>query len=1094
MKAEKQWKLSDPQWFKDAVIYEVRLRSFFDANGDGIGDIKGLTQKLGYIQDLGVDTIWLLPFYPSPLIDDGYDIADYTGIAPELGHLRDFRKLLSEAHDRGLRVVTELVLNHTSDQHPWFQRARRALAGSKHRDFYVWSDDPSRYSEARIIFQDFETSNWTWDPVAEQYFWHRFYSNQPDLNFESPDVQAAVLSVVDFWLNLGVDGLRLDAVPYLFERDGTNCENLPETHDFLRRLRSHIDKKFPNRMLLAEANQWPEDAVSYFGDGDECHMCFHFPIMPRLFMALRMEDSFPILDILEQTPEIPDGCQWAIFLRNHDELTLEMVTDEERDYMVSAYAVDRSARVNLGIRRRLAPLLENHRGRIELMNALLFSLPGTPVLYYGDEIGMGDNVYLGDRNGVRTPMQWSGDRNAGFSYANPQKLVLPPIQDPEYHFSSVNVEAQQQNPSSLLWWTKRIVDLRKQFTAFGRGSFEPLFPKNRRVLAFLRRYEGQVILVVANLSRFAQYVELDLGEFEGHSPRELFGNGEFPEIGELPYMITLGPHGFYWFAISDSHEAEEQHRTLPILRTQGAWEGVLSTTKNAPIARALGAFMPEQRWYRDKTRAIKSVTVEDAIPLAKAVRLVVALVEFSSGEPSHYCIPVAFEVREDEPETAIAQLRAKGTSGYLTDAAKYSEVASALLKAITKGGRLRGRSMEIVGHPASGFGKGAAKDTLEGKLLGAEQTNTSYLYGKQFVLKLLRKVEPGQSQELEVLSHLSTNTFSHYPNLLGHLDINGETGSTGTLGILQEFVENQGDAWRLAVDAVAQFYEEAATLGPAPPLPKEPLLELRDVSPPPELEAMLGAFVPSMELLGQRTAELHVALSAADDPEFRRDTFGALSKRAFYQSIRNLAARAFDGIKAAQKSLPEEDRLLAQAALRAEKSIRARMSLIRERPLAGARIRVHGDFHLGQVLHTGKDFIILDYEGEPARSPSHRRGKRSPIADVAGMLRSFHYAAHAGMKDDHIGVVREADHEVLSGWAEVWQVWVGARFLRGYFRTIARAELLPTDSEELRLLLDAYLMEKALYEVAYELENRPSWVGIPLRALIGLGEANSPSK
>ncbi|MBI3742824.1 MAG: maltose alpha-D-glucosyltransferase, partial [Chloroflexi bacterium] len=462
----------DPLWYKDAIIYQIHVRAFHDINGDGIGDFAGLEQKLDYVQDLGVNTIWLLPFYPSPLRDDGYDIADYFNVHPSYGSLSDFRSFLREATRRGIRVVTEIVANHTSDQHPWFQRARRAAPGASERAFYVWSDTPDKYQDARIIFKDFETSNWAWDPVANAYYWHRFYSHQPDLNFDNPAVERAMYRAVDFWLGMGVSGVRLDAVPYLFEREGTNCENLPETHQFLKRLRKYVDERYPARMLLAEANQWPEDAVAYFGQGDECHMAFHFPIMPRMFMAIRMEDRYPIIDILEQTPQIPPANQWAMFLRNHDELTLEMVTDEERDYMYRIYAKDPRARLNLGIRRRLAPLLNNDRKKIELMNALLFSMQGTPIMYYGDEIGMGDNYYLGDRNGVRTPMQWNGDRNAGFSKANPQRLYLPVVIDPEYHYEAVNVEAQQANPDSLLWWMKRLISLRKQFSALGRGKLD----------------------------------------------------------------------------------------------------------------------------------------------------------------------------------------------------------------------------------------------------------------------------------------------------------------------------------------------------------------------------------------------------------------------------------------------------------------------------------------------------------------------------------------------------------------------------------------------------------------------------------------------
>ncbi len=553
----------DPLWYKDAIVYEVPVRAFQDSSGDGIGDFRGLTSRLDYLADLGVTAIWLLPFYPSPLRDDGYDIADYGSIHPDFGTMRDVRTFIREAHRRELRVITELVFNHTSDQHPWFKRARKAPPGSPERDWYVWSDTPERYRDARIIFKDFEPSNWSWDAVAGAYFWHRFYSHQPDLNFDQPRVREALLKATDFWLEAGVDGLRLDAIPYLYERDGTNCENLPETHAFLKTLRRHVDERFADRMLLAEANQWPEDSVAYFGDGDECHMAFHFPLMPRMFMALRMEDRFPILDILDQTPDLPESGQWALFLRNHDELTLEMVTDEERDYMYRVYAADPQARINLGIRRRLAPLLGNNRRRIELLNGLLFSLPGTPVIYYGDEIGMGDNVYVGDRNGVRTPMQWSSDRNAGFSSANRQRLYLPVVTDPEYHYEAVNVEAQQANPQSLLWWMKRVIALRKKHPAFGRGSLQFLHPDNRRILAFIREHEDETILVVANLSRYAQWTELPLGRYEGRIPVELFGSVEFPRIGREPYMVSLGPHSFLWFrlAADPATESAGQHRT-----------------------------------------------------------------------------------------------------------------------------------------------------------------------------------------------------------------------------------------------------------------------------------------------------------------------------------------------------------------------------------------------------------------------------------------------------------------------------------------------------------------------------------------------------
>ena len=630
---------ADPLWYKDAVIYELHVRAFADGNGDGIGDFEGLTSKLDYLQDLGVTALWLLPFYPSPLKDDGYDISDYNDIHPDYGTLQDFKVFLRAAHERGLRVITELVINHTSDQHPWFQRARKAASGSKARDFYVWSDSQEKYQEARIIFKDFEPSNWAWDGVAKAYYWHRFYSHQPDLNFDNPAVRAAILDALDFWLGMGVDGLRLDAVPYLYEREGTSCENLAETHAFLKELRRHVDQNYKNRMLLAEANQWPEDAAAYFGAGDECHMAFHFPVMPRLFMGVHMEDRFPIIDILTQTPRIPDTSQWALFLRNHDELTLEMVTDEDRDYMYQVYATDPQARINLGIRRRLAPLLGNNRRKMELLKSLLFSLPGTPVLYYGDEIAMGDNYYLGDRNGVRTPMQWSADRNAGFSRANPQRLYLPVIIDPEHHYETVNVDAQQQNLNSFLWWVKRLIALRKRYRAFGTGDIEFLYPQNRRVLVFTRSFEEERILVVANLSRFVQYAELDLSAYKGMVPLELFGQTEFPSIGELPYFLTLGPHSFYWFKLEPPRKTESRaapaQGELVTLNVNGGWDEVFTGSARTALERSLPAYLKACRWFGGKARRMRSATILQAVPFkydASAVYLAAIAIQYQEGD------------------------------------------------------------------------------------------------------------------------------------------------------------------------------------------------------------------------------------------------------------------------------------------------------------------------------------------------------------------------------------------------------------------------------------------------------------------------------
>ncbi len=597
----------DPLWYKDAIVYQAHVRAFFDSTNDGVGDFAGFSQKLDYLQSLGVNALWLQPFYPSPLRDDGYDIADYENIHPSYGRLADFDNFIAEAHRRNIRVITELVINHTSDQHPWFQAARRAPAGSPEREFYVWSETIQKYEGVRIIFTDTETSNWSWDDTAKAYYWHRFFHHQPDLNFDNPEVIAAVVKVMRFWLDRGVDGMRLDAVPYLIERDGTICENLDETHQVLKSIRREVDASYPDRMLLAEANQWPADVRPYFGDGDECHMAFHFPLMPRMFMAVRQEDRHPIVEILRQTPEIPDNCQWAMFVRNHDELTLEMVTDEERDYMYQAYAADPQMRINVGIRRRLAPLMENSRRRIELMNSLLFSLPGTPVIYYGDEIGMGDNIYLGDRNGVRTPMQWTGDRNGGFSRADPARLFAPPIMDPVYGYQAINVEAQERSPFSLLNWMKRMIGLRKQHKVFGRGSIEFLSPQNRKVLVYVRSHQDETILCVANLSRTVQPAELDLSRFRGMIPVEMLGLTEFPRIGELPYFLTLGPYAFYWFRLLQSAPAITA-RTAPETSTGvpqapgllvgAAWDTLLDGNVRTLIERdLLLPFLQRQRWF-----------------------------------------------------------------------------------------------------------------------------------------------------------------------------------------------------------------------------------------------------------------------------------------------------------------------------------------------------------------------------------------------------------------------------------------------------------------------------------------------------------------
>jgi maltose alpha-D-glucosyltransferase / alpha-amylase len=1087
----------DRHWYQDAIIYELRVRSFYDADGDGIGDFRGLTEKLDYLQDLGVTTLWLLPFYPSPLRDDGYDIADYTTVHASVGTLRDFQAFLKAAHAHGLKVVTELVLNHTSDQHPWFQRARRAPAGSRERDFYVWTDDPSRYPDARIIFQDFETSNWSWDPVAKAYFWHRFFSHQPDLNFDSPDVRRAMLDTVDHWFSMGVDGLRLDAVPYLYERDGTNCENLEETHAFLKELRAHIDAKFESRMLLAEANQWPEDAIAYFGRGDECHMAFHFPIMPRLFMALHMEDRFPILDILEQTPSPPEGCQWAMFLRNHDELTLEMVTDEERDYMVGVYARDPRARINLGIRRRLAPLLDNNRRRIELMKALLFSLPGTPVLYYGDEIGMGDNVYLGDRDGVRTPMQWSADRNAGFSRANPQRMILPAILDPEYHYEAINVETQQGNPSSLLWWTKRLIALRKQHPAFSRGTLEPLMPQNRKVFAFVRRHGEDALLVVANLSRFCQYVELDLSEFHGCSPVEMFGQAAFAPIGRRPYVLTLGPHSFYWFTLRSARNGGSAHHALsddaPGCEVSSSWHELLHARVRSPLQKVLPRYLARQRWFRSKSRTIKAAHFAASAALGAPhsdAALALVDVTFDQGDPETYVLLLKGAAPPNDGAIVRVEPHRDVPSAVVIDAGNDAHLPRTLLGLVLGAQRHEGDGVELVGIIDDATAAAHHGEELPApRLLGAEQSNTSFVYGDRFVMKLLRRTEKGQSIELELLRHLKGRGYQHAPGLIGHIDVAVGRDVHSTLAILQKFVPNEGDAWTFTVDEVQRYFERILINGSAAdPAPAPPLLERARLDPPAGARERIGAYLDVARLLGQRTAELHLALAdAGDDPAFRPERYTALSRRSYYQSLRNLSSRTLDALRERCGELPEPTEKLARLVLRREREIRSRLHHVLDHRLEGMRIRCHGDYHLGQLLYTGKDFVVVDFEGEPGRSLADRRRRRSPFADIAGMLRSFHYAVSGVLTGElQGGVVRPEDRPMLERWAPLWYAWTSGAFLGRYLELVRPAGLVPDSDAELGLVLDIHLLEKAVYEITYELNNRPNWLSIPLRGVLNV--------
>ncbi len=1110
----------DPLWYKDAIIYEVHVRAFFDSDGDGRGDFQGLTSRLDYLRDLGITAIWLLPFYPSPWRDDGYDISDYTNVHPAYGTLEDFKVFLDEAHKRGLRVITELVINHTSDQHPWFQRARLAPPGSPERDFYVWSDTDRKYAGTRIIFTDTETSNWTKDPVANAYYWHRFFSHQPDLNFDNPRVQEEIFKALDFWMELGVDGLRLDAVPYLYEREGTYNENLPETHAFLKKLRAHVDASFQGRMLLAEANQWPEDSIAYFGDaatgGDECHMAFHFPVMPRLFMSVRMEDRYPIIDILQQTPPIPEKAQWAIFLRNHDELTLEMVTDEERDYMYRVYAADRDQRINVGIRRRLGPLLGNDRRRIELLKGLLFSLPGTPVLYYGDEIGMGDNFYLGDHKGVRTPMQWSADKNAGFSRANPQRLFLPVIVDPEYHYEAVNVEAQQANPHSLLWWTRRMIALRKHHPAFSRGTLEFLHPENHRVLAFLRRHGDETLLVVANLSRFAQYAELDLAAHGGLTPVELFGRSPFPKIGADGYGLTLGPHSFLWFSlVSDPAQFGRPRQgapadvaakvPIPVLAVEGPWSSCLEGKGRRELEAALLDVLPSRRWFLGAARALRNVEIVETIPAGDAANAaVLALLEvgYADAEAEVYALPLAFapdadpkrgrRLRRAGSPPVVARLESdvpEGT-GLLYDPIGEPGFSRLLLEAIAGGRRFRGTQRELAATAFPVFPELRGEGSLTPSLLRAGDDAAPVRFGDRLVLKLHRKLEAGVDPDQEMRRFLAEQTdFRHAPRLAGSLEIRERRGEPMLLGLLEEYVPNEGDAWTYTLDALGRYFDRVlAVWGPVDRIPVsvpgEPLLELAERQIPGEDFERIGTYLPTVRLLGERTAEMHVALSSGRGKDFEPEPFSELYQRSLFDSMRSLTKKSFRLLRQNLPNLSPPVRQTAEQVLAAEERIIERFRRLTARKLTTQRIRIHGLYHLGRLLYTGRDFVILDFEVEPSRSLSERRLKRSPLRDVASMLRSFQYAAYVKLFEEAAaGMIPVESLPALESWALHWQRWVSAAFLQAYLHRARGASFLPPAAEEIAVLLDSYLLKRAVNEIVYELDHRPDWVRIPLQGI-----------
>jgi maltose alpha-D-glucosyltransferase/alpha-amylase len=1086
----------DPLWYKDAVIYEVHIKAFHDADGDGIGDFAGLIDKLDYVRDLGVDTIWLLPFYPSPFRDDGYDVADFMSVHPAYGSVADVGRLVGEAHARGLRVITELVVNHTSDQHPWFQAARRAPRGSPERDFYVWSDDPHAYAGTRIIFTDSEQSNWTWDEVAGQFFWHRFFSHQPDLNFDNPQVRVAVFGVMAFWLEQGVDGFRLDAVPYLVEREGTSNENLRETHAVIKELRRWLDAKYANKLLLAEANMWPEDVREYFGEGDECHMAYHFPLMPRMYMAIAQEDRHPVIEILAQTPEIPASCQWAVFLRNHDELTLEMVTHKERDYMYRMYAVDPRARINLGIRRRLAPLLDNDRERIKLMMSLLLSMPGSPVLYYGDEIGMGDNIFLGDRDGVRTPMQWSSDCNGGFSRADPQRLVVPAIQDPVYGFQAVNVERQSRDMSSLLNWTRRMLAVRRSTKVFGRGRIVMLHPGNRKILAYLREWGDEVVLCVANMGRTAQPVEIDLAPFKGRVPVEMVGAIAFPPIGELPYVLTLPAHGFYWFRLRsdaappDWYTDRRPVEDLAVLVLFDGWNslfrdrvvpwriGLALKTLAQFEGELLPRFIARQRWFAGGDEAHTHTRIADHALFDHGGRewLITLLDAEPAGAGVRWFLPFALAWEDDEDErarqlapAALAKVRQLARVGIVADAMADECFGRALVQAVADARDLRSAHGVLRFRPLSALAGAIGAAPLTGlRLLPSSRACTAIL-GDRVFLKVARRVRAGIDVEFEMGSFLTEVAhFAHCAPVLGSVEHVAEDGQRSMLVLLQASITHQGDAWGLVVDHLARHLERepAAEWGADP-----------GVDP---------GLLSRLQMLAQRTAALHAALArrsgdAAFDPEPTR----AQDLVQWVAQARQRAARTLGLLRERKAELPEALLALAERVAGASAAIEGRIGRSAWTPTLGVKTRIHGAYRLQEVLLVHDDFAIIDFEGDTARPLAERRAKDSPWRDVASMLRSLEEACHAALHRDAPAAAGQA-HRMQA--AQAWAAAIRHAFLRAYAQAAMTAGLYP-DRDAVaaqRALLDLFEIEHALAGVDDALQQRTPATEAALAGLLAL--------
>jgi maltose alpha-D-glucosyltransferase/alpha-amylase len=1027
--------LKSPTWYKDAIIYQVHVKSYFDSNNDGVGDFTGLIEKLDYIADLGVNAIWLLPFYPSPMRDDGYDIAEYRGVHPAYGTMADARRFIAEAHKRGLRVITEMVINHTSDQHPWFQKARRAKKDSSARNFYVWSDTNQKYEGTRIIFSDTESSNWTWDAVAGQYFWHRFYSNQPDLNFDNPDVLKEVLSVMHYWFDIGVDGLRLDAIPYLVEREGTSNENLPETHAILKTIRADLEANYPDRMLLAEANLWPEDIQQYFGDGDECHMAFHFPLMPRMYMAIAQEDRFPIIDILRQMPDIPQNCQWAIFLRNHDELTLEMVTDQERDYLWNYYAADKRARINLGIRRRLGPLVERDRRRIELLNSLLLSMPGTPTLYYGDEIGMGDNIFLGDRHGVRTPMQWTDDRNGGFSRADPASLIAPAIMDPLYGFQSVNVESQSRDAHSLLNWTRRMLAVRKQQKAFGRGSLKMLSPANRRILAYLREYtspEGtnEIVLCVANMSRAAQAAELDLSAYAGKTPVEMIGGTSFPLITKLNYQLTLPPYGFYWFVLADESQmpswyvapVERMPELTTVIIKNGLADLMEVPARTVLETQSLPAYLPKSPWVNHPGEPINEVKLLHTIPLGDAADLL-AFVEVevvSQDSTEHYFLPMGFVpdhlAGTSSQQLALARMRQKRTAGLLTDAFTLPEFSRRLMGYMHEqlvqpfeGGELQFIGSAQLQELEPKFWE--AKSTQDINLAATKEANGSVVINEEWVLKPVRKVTAGVHPEIEMNAYLNEQGFANIVPVVGEVKrVDTNKKEQYTLVILQSYVSNQGDAWQWTQNTLERALRDTLSAGTSSMDVQFPALE--------ELENFA-------QVLGRRLGEMHVLLAKPA----KKSRFGYVETTAKELAlwVKTIQQRMQDAITCLREQTTEDARWLVANANKINKLIKK----LAERANQGIRIRTHGNIGLAQVLVVRGDAYFVDFEDGLAGGDVAGDLRQSPLKDVADMLCSFDDAAAMAVRSAK-AMNTESEVEAIHTITATYNAQVGTAFFEAY--------------------------------------------------------------